>query len=994
MFVSQQKFFSDYRIKNGQAPNETVLNRGLMRLKREIRELKSLLDIISNQEIEEFSAQQIYEEDEYVMYRNSYYRSKCDHNYANSPENEQFWELVKLPSIKEGTTRTHAQKFTSEPEQQRFDTEFSMSERPMVFVDGILQDISVYTWGSRNVTFTEPLENGRRVHILYGYAYDSPNILPYREITAEYGQSVFEVPFQLIEPHVFVNGILKREDSYSYGRSYVQFPNELRDGDTVVIANGNFVGMDFYTRLEMDRILDQYYKKSETYSRAQLDNMFAQKADLAYCDATYRTIADSYSVTAMNNILSYYVQTDQFNNELAKKADLGTTLFDYHIEDAYTKSDTEALINQIWDYQFNEGRLHAELNAKANWGTTLSDYNIDNAYSKMEIDALLVPLMKSEDFNTSNILEKISGNPELNAKQLDGYTREQFMRSDDKTSNTGGIDVYNEDNSDFISIGEDLIKSRYNLDTQHYECQYYGDEVHDMYINIEGEFKGDFDFNIMDTGISCPDEYNWTVYVQPVIDGNRTDFIPERYGNGFTFRKEVHDAKAWEHTFYHFGYVEIRGTVKRSFICHLKSFYRNGELEMIPSLSHYKLVGVKKEGSSFIRFNQGSVALEERDFRFSEAELDYIDTRYGRGTSTVQNALVDMYTAPKSKPYHVVGHASRYEFTVFDDIQVVFNGLKPLEKVEFGFDNPVEISAKDNNADENGTAHCVFKYNMEGSLIVQCSGVDSDIGYLQLQVQDVHEDDPDTTMVFGQTPWNHAVFTNGNTKYPLGSTTKYKIEDLLRSYSILETETKTITFKSDAPIIEIESENLDNRISVKQTVFDTSGLNTYELEIHGDSPAEFNFTVKARGAEESEASRTTDMTIHLNVQEIILELPELINIPLGRTVQVPFRTNCAIEDITLTISHVIAEGELVNDADYINIHGLIIGNTEISVEAHGKKKSYRIVVYDPSDTQEGSDDSDVPKPEPGDSEVTEEPEVQEPETPTDETDEPEEPAEP
>ena len=35
MFVTLQDFFENYRIKNGQFPNETVMNRGTMRLKRE-----------------------------------------------------------------------------------------------------------------------------------------------------------------------------------------------------------------------------------------------------------------------------------------------------------------------------------------------------------------------------------------------------------------------------------------------------------------------------------------------------------------------------------------------------------------------------------------------------------------------------------------------------------------------------------------------------------------------------------------------------------------------------------------------------------------------------------------------------------------------------------------------------------------------------------------------------------------------------------------------
>ena len=54
MITSFDEFFSDYRIKNNQAPNETVLNTGLLRLKRELRELKSVLDIVVGNAIEDY----------------------------------------------------------------------------------------------------------------------------------------------------------------------------------------------------------------------------------------------------------------------------------------------------------------------------------------------------------------------------------------------------------------------------------------------------------------------------------------------------------------------------------------------------------------------------------------------------------------------------------------------------------------------------------------------------------------------------------------------------------------------------------------------------------------------------------------------------------------------------------------------------------------------------------------------------------------------------
>ena len=47
MFVTLKEFFDNFRIRNGDKPNETVFNRPLFRLKREIRELKSVLDTMN-----------------------------------------------------------------------------------------------------------------------------------------------------------------------------------------------------------------------------------------------------------------------------------------------------------------------------------------------------------------------------------------------------------------------------------------------------------------------------------------------------------------------------------------------------------------------------------------------------------------------------------------------------------------------------------------------------------------------------------------------------------------------------------------------------------------------------------------------------------------------------------------------------------------------------------------------------------------------------------
>ena len=46
MFSTLEEYYQNYRVKNGQVPNEVTLNRGPFRLKREIRELKSITDVV------------------------------------------------------------------------------------------------------------------------------------------------------------------------------------------------------------------------------------------------------------------------------------------------------------------------------------------------------------------------------------------------------------------------------------------------------------------------------------------------------------------------------------------------------------------------------------------------------------------------------------------------------------------------------------------------------------------------------------------------------------------------------------------------------------------------------------------------------------------------------------------------------------------------------------------------------------------------------------
>lgn len=118
MFSTLEEFFRDYRVKNGQVPCEVVFNRGPMRLKREIRELKSIQDIIIGNDIPVWNPTTRYEVDEYVYYSGKIYRSKADSNFNYRPaENQNFWEKISIVSLKEILQRiqnleTHASNIT------------------------------------------------------------------------------------------------------------------------------------------------------------------------------------------------------------------------------------------------------------------------------------------------------------------------------------------------------------------------------------------------------------------------------------------------------------------------------------------------------------------------------------------------------------------------------------------------------------------------------------------------------------------------------------------------------------------------------------------------------------------------------------------------------------------------------------------------------------------------------------------------------------------
>lgn len=100
MFTTLEQYFNDYRVKNDMVPSEVTLNKGPMRLKREIRELKSLSDIVIGNDIAPWNASTRYEVDEYVSYKKEIYRSTNDGNYNHTPDSSPaMWTKVTIVSL-------------------------------------------------------------------------------------------------------------------------------------------------------------------------------------------------------------------------------------------------------------------------------------------------------------------------------------------------------------------------------------------------------------------------------------------------------------------------------------------------------------------------------------------------------------------------------------------------------------------------------------------------------------------------------------------------------------------------------------------------------------------------------------------------------------------------------------------------------------------------------------------------------------------------------
>ena len=574
MFSTFEDFFNNYRIKNGMAPNETTLNVGLLRLKREVRELKSILDVVISNPIEPWNKDKIYETDEYVSYNDQIYRSKSDTNISMNPQlSDDFWELIVIPSIKiNPDTSFYYQELISTENQTVFDFKFDIVGDPCIFIDGELVDRGKYTYTDKQLTFNEPLQEGKKVVVIHGVAYEPGLILPSEELTAKEGQFDFTVDFDLISPNVFMNGNLLSAKDFTYGKNYISLEEPAVAGDILVITNGASVGMkDFYTKKETDALLDGYYTKDEVYTKSEVQTEIDKLEDSIYDDTNIVKANTVYTKTEVDNLLKPKATTEYVDTELDKKA---------------------------------------------NWSDTLDGYGITNAYVKHEVDALLLDKLDVSEFTGRKIISLINGAQEdvpINASSVNGYTADDFYHVRDFQDVSKGFAIWANSEVDGVEISFDEdgssklpVTAVYKDDDQYYS--YTGrifNELNskDAILNVEGDFQGTFFVNLYNLGILNPQDYNWNVIVQPTTIPRllKHDFIPKGYGSGFQYKGFYENTQVQASHFY--GFVE--GNILKCY-----AYAEVSNTNMRKWYAHYKLTGILKTLSTNIYYNQGQDTID------------------------------------------------------------------------------------------------------------------------------------------------------------------------------------------------------------------------------------------------------------------------------------------------------------------------------------------------------------------------------------------------
>ena len=565
MQTTLNNFYSEYGIRNGQAPNETVLNRGLLRLKREIREIYSILQIIQGKPIEEWNPDKIFELDEYVQYNGAIYKSILDTNYSMYPDgSEGAWEAVSFDTLRHSNVAFEHNYITATEGQRKFNVTFRIDALPMVFVNGILISPDNYTWDSKSVTLNSAVALGRVVTVVTGIAYESERICARRQMIASAEQYTFTVPFDLVTPSVFVNGVLISENEYTYTKTSVTLNVPAQSGDVIVICNGALSGVETFTQGEVEELLKQYALKNTVYTKTEVDNALKTTKQQILADGSLAKTKDTVSKTQLQDSLNNF----------------------------YTAPTVDK-----------------KLEAKANKAESLSGYGIKNAYTKSEIETKLNTKLNKSDFNRSAVMNLIQNNTEdgtgLNADTLQGLTAPQFMRTDAKTTNAGGIVVYNSqtettasaeicptgtDPNTYISrsLGNGFRKTSKVVNTG---------TSNGMFFICEGDFYGTYWKNLHQFGCVNPEDYQWTVTVGLCGTGREFDFVPKGYGIGSLFKAFSIGSSDTKNGAYAYGFVD--NNVLKTY-----AYVKTSVSNFVKTYGHFQLLGIRKEFCTYVNGTQ------------------------------------------------------------------------------------------------------------------------------------------------------------------------------------------------------------------------------------------------------------------------------------------------------------------------------------------------------------------------------------------------------
>ena len=565
MQTTLNNFYSEYGIRNGQAPNETVLNRGLLRLKREIREIYSILQIIQGKPIEEWNPDKIFELDEYVQYNGAIYKSILDTNYSMYPDgSEGAWEAVSFDTLRHSNVAFEHNYITATEGQRKFNVTFRIDALPMVFVNGILISPDNYTWDSKSVTLKSAVALGRVVTVVTGIAYESERICARRQMIASAEQYTFTVPFDLVTPSVFVNGVLISENEYTYTKTSVTLKVPAQSGDVIVICNGALSGVETFTQGEVEELLKQYALKNTVYTKTEVDNALKTTKQQILADGSLAKTKDTVSKTQLQDSLNNF----------------------------YTAPTVDK-----------------KLEAKANKAESLSGYGIKNAYTKSEIETKLNTKLNKSDFNRSAVMNLIQNNTEdgtgLNADTLQGLTAPQFMRTDAKTTNAGGIVVYNSqtettasaeicptgtDPNTYISrsLGNGFRKTSKVVNTG---------TSNGMFFICEGDFYGTYWKNLHQFGCVNPEDYQWTVTVGLCGTGREFDFVPKGYGIGSLFKAFSIGSSDTKNGAYAYGFVD--NNVLKTY-----AYVKTSVSNFVKTYGHFQLLGIRKEFCTYVNGTQ------------------------------------------------------------------------------------------------------------------------------------------------------------------------------------------------------------------------------------------------------------------------------------------------------------------------------------------------------------------------------------------------------